>query len=402
MNSGFSIDNLPYGVFESQNEPHIGVAIEDRILDLHAASELFQDAVPSDLIKASSLNPLLAAGRPSWKVLRAKLQKLLRTELPDTLFVRRDSAQMVLPFAPCDYIDFYSSIEHATNMGKMMRPDGEPLLPNWRWLPIGYHGRTSTVVVDGTQIRRPNGETRKNSAEPTFGPTQMLDIELEVGFITSNSSFGKPIPAAHASEYIFGLVLVNDWSARDIQAWEYQPLGPFNGKSFATSVSPWVVTLDALEPYRVAGPHQDPPALPYLKTSGNWNFDIHLIAEIETERMRQEKIEPQIISRTNYKSLYWNMAQQLAHATSNGASIRAGDLFASGTISGVDPKSYGSLMELTWRGRDPIELPTGERRTFLEDGDTVTLRGCCEAPGKPRIDFGSVSGTVLPAEKEQL
>lgn len=399
MSSGFSIDNLPYGVFETPNGPHIGVAIEDRIFDLYAAADRLKDVASVDLLKAASLNPLLATDHKQWKALRKKLQEILRADLPENLFVRRDSARMLLPFEPHDYVDFYSSIEHATNMGKMMRPDGEALLPNWRWLPIGYHGRASTIVPDGTAITRPRGQTKKGNTDPLFAPTQMLDVELEVGFVTGGSTIGESIPVDRAGDSIFGVVLVNDWSARDIQAWEYQPLGPFNAKSFATSVSPWVVTLDALEPYRVPGPIQEPAPLPHLRTTENWNFDIHLSMELQTALMREKHLAPEVISQTNYRWLYWNMAQQLAHATSNGASIRAGDLFASGTISGADPKSYGSLMELTWRGRDPIELPSGERRSFLEDGDTVVIRGYCEAPGKPRLDLGSVSGTILPPQK---
>jgi fumarylacetoacetase len=290
-------------------------------------------------------------------------------------------------------------MEHATNLGKILRPDSEPLLPNWRWIPIGYHGRSSTIVVDGTPIVRPSGQRKApNESAPIFGPSRLLDIELEVGFVTGpGNRMGEPIAIETARDHIFGLVLVNDWSARDIQAWEYQPLGPFLGKSFATSISPWVVPLDALEPYRVSGPAQDPQPLPYLRTAEAWNYDVQLFVELETPSMRAQGIAAEVISRSNFKYMYWNMAQQLAHATINGTAVRPGDLYASGTISGPEPGSYGSLIELTWRGAKPLKLRTGEERKFLEDGDTVTLRAVCEAASKPRIGFGSVSGTILPA-----
>jgi fumarylacetoacetase len=290
-------------------------------------------------------------------------------------------------------------MEHASNLGKILRPNSEPLLPNWRWIPIGYHGRSSTIVVDGTPVVRPRGQRKPpTAAVPEFGPSRMLDIELEVGFVTGpGNRMGQPISVDAARDHIFGLVLVNDWSARDIQAWEYQPLGPFLGKSFATSISPWVVTLDALEPYRVSGPPQDPQPLPYLRTSESWNYDVMLSIELETRKMRESGIDAQIVSRSNFKYMYWNLAQQLAHATVNGTAVRPGDLYASGTISGPTPDSYGSFIELTWRGANPLHLTSGEERAFIEDGDTVTLRGLCEAPGKPRIGFGKVSGTVVPA-----
>jgi fumarylacetoacetase len=407
--SDFPIENLPYGVFEAGGQNHIGVAIGDMIFDLHAASEagLLRDALPPDVARAGSLNPLLAQGRTAWAKLRARLQALLLTgaaELEglnrEALLVRRNAAVMALPFTVGDYVDFYSSLEHATNLGKIMRPGSEPLLPNWRWLPIGYHGRSSTVVVDGTPIVRPRGQIKPADGDPEFAPTGMLDVELEVGFVAGpGNALGKRIPAGRARDHIFGLVLVNDWSARDIQAWEYQPLGPFLGKSFATSISPWVVTLDALEPYRVPGPAQDPPPLEYLRCDGDWNYDVALGIELQTDEMRARGATAEIISRSNFKYMYWNMAQQLAHATSNGATIRPGDLFASGTISGPEPGSYGSLIELTRRGAEPLKLSSGEERSFLEDGDTVTLTGYGEERGKPRIGFGKVSGTVLPGAK---
>lgn len=407
--SDFPLENLPYGVFAGpRGAPHIGVAIGDAIFDLHAASQagLFEGVIAQAVLQAPTLNPLLAAGRGAWTALRERVRALLLHGTQafdgidrDAFFVRRANATLFLPFAPGDYVDFYSSLEHATNLGKIFRPDGDPLMPNWRWIPIGYHGRSSTVVVDGTPVVRPSGQRKAPSdAAPTFGPSRLLDIELEVGFLTGpGNRMGHPIPIDAARDHIFGLVLVNDWSARDIQAWEYQPLGPFLGKSFATSVSPWVVTLDALEPYRVSGPAQEPQPLPYLRTSQAWNYDIALFVDLQTQAMRERGIAAETISRSNFKYMYWNMAQQLAHATVNGTAVRPGDLYASGTISGPTPDSYGSFIEMTWRGTRPLHLASGEERSFLEDGDTVTLRGVCEAPGKPRIGFGGVSGTILPA-----
>lgn len=406
--SDFPLENLPYGVFRSAHgEPHIGVAIGDAIFDLHEAAQsgLFDGVVSRAVLQAPTLNLLLAAGRQAWTALRERVRSLLlegTTQLEglnrESMLAARLQAHMLLPFAVGDYVDFYSSLEHATNLGKIFRPQGEPLMPNWRWIPIGYHGRSSTIVVDGTPIVRPKGQRKPPDApEPSFGPSRLLDIELEVGFVTGpGNAMGHAIPIEAARDHIFGLVLVNDWSARDIQAWEYQPLGPFLGKSFATSVSPWLVTLDALEPYRVSGPKQEPQPLPYLRTPEPWNYDIALLVELQTQKMRESGVQAQIVSRSNFKHMYWSMAQQLAHATVNGTAVRPGDLYASGTISGADPDSYGSFIELTWRGSKPLQLESGEQRSFLEDGDTVTLRGICAAPGKPRIGFGSVSGTILP------
>ncbi len=405
--SDFPIENLPYGIFKTASQAHIGIAIGDMIFDVHAASEagLLRDTVSLDVLRSDSLNPLLTQGRDTWSKLRARLQTLLQADAKemeglnrDSLLVRRDAVTMALPFEIGDYVDFYSSLEHATNLGKMMRPDSDPLLPNWRWIPIGYHGRSGTIVIDGTPIVRPRGQIKPVDGDPQFAATRMLDVELEMGFVTGpGNPLGSRIAPDRAREHIFGLVLANDWSARDIQSWEYQPLGPFLGKSFATSISPWVVTLDALEQYRVPGPKQDPPPLEYLRCKGNWNYDVALGIELQTAEMRRRGASADVISRSNFKHMYWNMAQQLAHATSNGATIRPGDLFASGTISGPDRGSYGSLIELTWRGAEPLKLSSGEERSFLEDGDTVTLTGNCAQPGKARIGFGKVSGTILPA-----
>lgn len=404
--SGFPIENLPYGVFVTPDGAHIGTAIGDSVFDLHAASRagLFADESLSSALRCDSLNEVLALGCDAWTGLRRRLQELLQTSSPiaaenrEKFLTARSSARMSMPFQVRDYVDFYSSLEHATNLGKIMRPGTEPLLPNWRRLPVGYHGRAGTVVIDGTPIVRPRGQIKTESGDSEYAPTKMLDVELEVGFVTgAGNALGDPLPIDRAREHIFGMVLVNDWSARDIQAFEYQPLGPFLGKSFATSISPWVVTLEALEPYRAPMPPQEPPPLPYLRAREDWNYDIALEMLIRTQKMRAGNAKAEVLSRSNFKYLYWSIAQQLAHATANGATISPGDLFASGTISGAEPNSYGSLIELTWRGQKPLHLVANETRTFLEDGDEVTMTGYCEAPGKPRIGFGSVSGTVAPA-----
>jgi fumarylacetoacetase len=411
--SDFPIQNLPWGIFarDARAEGRIGVAIGDRILDVHALAEsgLLDAACDRRLLLQPRLNELFAAGRDAGRILRERISALLRrdgdpalrTSNADAFFARRNDARMLLPVEIGDYVDFYSSLDHATNLGRLFRPDAEPLLPNWRWMPIGYHGRSATIVVDGTPVVRPRGQRKPPDATaPTFGPTVMLDIELEVGFLTGRANaVGEPIPIGEAFDHIAGLVLVNDWSARDIQAWEYQPLGPFLGKSFATTVSPWVVTLDALEPFRVASPTQDPPPLEYLRSTTSSAYDIHLSVELQSERMRRSGRAPSVISSTNFDAMYWTAAQQLAHATVNGARTRSGDVFASGTISGPTPDSYGSLIELTWRGQRPIALPDGEERTFLSDGDEVTLRGWCEKPGARRIGFGVARGRIEPALK---
>ncbi|MFN2528825.1 MAG: fumarylacetoacetase [Candidatus Baltobacteraceae bacterium] len=409
--SDFPIENLPYGVFLAKGgEPHIGIAIGEQIFDVHQATldGLFDlQLADRAILTARTLNALLAAGRPLWSTLRRRVTELLqpgndeieRSGDADQLFVRQDMIAMVMPFEVGDYVDFYSSLEHATNMGKMLRPGSEPLLPNWRYLPIGYHGRSSTIVIDGTPVIRPSGQSKPPDAQkPGFGVSRSLDIELEMGFVTGpGTDYGVPMPIAAARDHIFGMVIVNDWSARDLQGWEYQPLGPFLGKSFATSISPWVVTLDALEPYRTAGPKQEPEPFANLRTSEHFNYDIELDVLLQTRQMREKKIAPAVVAKSNYKYMYWNMAQQLAHATSNGTNISPGDLYASGTISGHTEDSYGSLMELTWRGSKPLRLPSGEERGFLMDGDTVTLRAWSEKPGVPRIGFGSVTGTIEAA-----
>jgi fumarylacetoacetase len=409
--SDFTIYNLPYGAFVRDGRRRLGVAIGTKILDLHALAEsgMLDEHCPREALMATRLNAFLALGRPVWKKVRLALAALLRADdrgndalrkRPDRdrFFVEQRSVKLAVPMEIGDYVDFYSSLNHATNLGKLFRPGTEPLLPNWRHVPIGYHGRSSTIVIDGTPIVRPNGQRKAPDAEaPSFGPSARLDIELEVGFVTGRgNALGAPIPVAQAYDHIFGLVLVNDWSARDIQAWEYQPLGPFLGKSFATTISPWIVTLDALEPFRADGPHQDPHPLPYLRHAGRGAYDINLAVDLSSQKMRERGDAPVTISQTNYKELYWNMFQQLAHVASNGTHVRPGDLYASGTISGPTPQSRGSLIELTWNATEPIRLPTGEVRGFLQDGDEIALRGWCVS-GDFRIGFGQARGTIMPA-----
>jgi fumarylacetoacetase len=407
--SDFPIQNLPYGVFERRGVARIGVAIGTQILDLFESAEagFFDDVCERELLQAPVLNPLLAAGRSTWLPLRERISGLLcsggdprlRESNLERFLCRQDAVEMRVPMEIGDYVDFYSSIEHATNLGKLFRPNDEALLPNWRWLPVGYHGRSSTIAIGGTPIRRPSGQRKAPAdAAPEFGPSRRLDIELEMGFVTGpGNGLGRPIAIRDAREHIFGLLLVNDWSARDIQAWEYQPLGPFLGKSFATTISPWIVTLDALEPFRVQGPVQEPSPLSYLRTGEAWAYAISLAIDLQTRQMEERGMAPETISQTTFAGMYWNVAQQLAHATSNGAVARPGDLFASGTISGSEPGSQGSLIELTWNGERPIALTDGESRRFLEDGDEVTLRGWCERPGARRIGFGRARGRIEPA-----
>jgi fumarylacetoacetase len=408
--SDFTIYNLPYGAFVRDGRRRLGVAIGSRILDLYALAEagLVDGVCPRELLQAPSLNLFLAAGPSVWKTVRLHIAALLRGDdrgdarlrerNSDAFFAEQAGATMVVPMEIGDYVDFYSSLEHATNLGKILRPNTEPLLPNWRHMPIAYHGRASTVVIDDTPIVRPSGQRKPAGTDrPVFGPTQRLDIELEVGFVTGpGNKLGQPIRAASAREHIFGLVLVNDWSARDIQAWEYQPLGPFLGKSFATTISPWIVTLDALEPFRASGQPQEPAPLPYLHGNDRAAYDINLEVDLSSSAMRTAKIPPVTIARTNFKELYWSMAQQLAHVTVNGTQIRPGDLYASGTISGSTPDSRGSFIELTWNATEPLNLPGGEVRGFLQDGDEVTLRGWCQQ-GDFRIGFGSARGRIEPA-----
>ena len=391
--SGFGLDNLPYGVFSrGGEEPRVGVRFEEQVLDLAAAGL-------GDVFRAPSLNAFMAQGRAAWTETRGRVRDLLEARRGDSSLISLSDVALHLPFAVGDYVDFYSSLDHATNLGKLFRPGSEPLLPNWRHLPVGYHGRAGTVVVSGTDIVRPRGQWKAPGDDaPSFGPTRRLDIELELGFVIGTpSALGRPVSAASATDHVFGVVLVNDWSARDIQAWEYQPLGPFLGKSFATSISPWVVTLEALEPYRVPAPTQEPPVLEYLRAPAGAGFDVQLEVGMRSSGAAAAGLPPEIVSRTNARNLYWTIEQQVAHATANGASLRTGDLMASGTISGPARDSSGSLIELTWNGADALELSDGSRRTFLEDGDEVVLRGRAVGEDRAAIALGEVSGRVAPA-----
>jgi len=400
--SHFPIQNLPFGVFRQSGAARIGVAIGKWIVDLRALETvgLLRGTFFS---REHSLNALMAAGSGLWRSVRQRVSHLLRHDTPDLrdsptqlerVFVPMADAEMLLPAEIGNYTDFYSSREHATNVGVMMRGPQNALMPNWLHLPVAYHGRASSVVVSGTDIRRPRGQTKADDATaPTFGPSRSLDFELELGgFIGPGNPLGEPIPVGAARDHACGMVLVNDWSARDIQKWEYQPLGPFLAKNFATSVSPWVVTLDALAPFRTAGPQQDPEPLPYLRDPDPRAYDIHLEVWLASARMDK----PVRISATNARHLYWSLAQQIAHHTVNGCNLEPGDLLASGTISGPTPDSLGSLLELAWKGTRPIALPGGETRVFLQDGDRLTLTGWCQGPGY-RVGFGEVTGRILPA-----
>jgi fumarylacetoacetase len=391
VSDGFGLANLPFGIVAPRGEaPRAAVRLGDRALDLAAAQAeglLRVDDLPDGVFAADALNGFLATGRRTWQAVRARVRELL--EAGDGTLHDLGACDVLCPVAPGDYVDFYSSIEHATNLGRMFRPGSEPLLPNWKHLPVGYHGRSSTVVVSGTPVARPHGQRppAEDGGAPTYGPSERLDIELELGFVTGGplNALGEPLRIEDVREHVFGLVLVNDWSARDLQRWEYQPLGPFLGKSFATSISPWVVPLEALEPFRVAGPVQDPQPLPYLRRAEDWNLDIALEVELNGT----------VVSRTNARGLYWDLAQQLVHAAVNGTRIRPGDLYASGTISGPDRGTEGSFIELTLAGKEPMELGGGETRTFLRDGDEVVLRGVA-GTGDAAVSLGEVRGRVAP------
>lgn len=410
--SDFPLRNLPYGVFRRPGEsPRVGVALGEHVVDLSLLEQagLFEEILlpGSRVFARDALNGFLGMGKTTWTGVRHVLLELLdagTSRLRDEPALRREAlvpleeVELLLPFHVGDYTDFYSSLEHATNLGKMFRPDQEPLLPNWRHLPVGYNGRAGSVVASGTPVRRPWGQVKPEGEPPRFQPSRLLDFELEVGFVTGPPNpLGTPIPIQRAHDHIFGLVLVNDWSARDIQKWEYVPLGPFLGKSFATTISPWVVPLEALEPFRVSAPRQDPPPLPHLQETEPGGYDLTL----EVWLQPAESSSPTRISRTSFRTMYWTIAQQLAHQTGNGTNIRPGDLYASGTVSGSEPGTYGSLIELTWRGTKPLELPGGIHRSFLADGDTVILRGWGET-GDYRIGFGECRGTVLPAQAAHL
>jgi fumarylacetoacetase len=389
--STYDVDNLPYAVVAHGDEPpRVGARIGDLVVDLApvAATDMLEVA---HVFEAPSLQPLMSLGRPTWTAVRAWLVDLLtdphERDLVEPHLVPVDQVQVLLPFEVADYVDFYCSLHHASNVGRIFRPDGEPLTPNWRHLPVGYHGRAGTVVVSGTDVRRPCGQ-RPSSEGPTYGPSRRLDLEAEVGFVVgAPTALGSRVATGSLAEHVFGVTLLNDWSARDVQAWEYVPLGPFLGKSFATSVSGWVTPLDALAAAWTDLPGQDPAPLDYLAVDGPAGLDLDLEVLLDGE----------VVSRPPYASMYWSPAQMLAHLTVNGASLRTGDLFASGTVSGPEPTQRGSLLELSWGGREPF-TSGGRERTFLEDGDVVTIRATAPGALGGRLALGEVTGRILPAD----
>jgi fumarylacetoacetase len=402
--SGFPIQNLPFGIFKAgATAPAAGVAIGDHVLDLNLLHEheYFKGIdLAAAIFRTGTLNEFLRLGRKKISAVRARVSELLEqgndtlrsAPIREKALLLRQQVEMLLPVHIPNYTDFYSSEEHAINVGSMFRDPKNALLPNWKHLPVGYHGRASSIVVSGTDIHRPKGQIKSSDKPlPEFSATRKLDFELELAFITcGENKLGHPIKVEDAEDYIAGFVLFNDWSARDIQQWEYVPLGPFLGKNFASTISPWIVTLDALEPFRTSGPLQDPPVLPYLRYSGEKNFDIILEALIQPD-----KGEETVLCRSNAKYLYWSSSQQLAHHTVNGCNIQVGDVYASGTISGPSPGSFGSMLELAWNGAKPLHLPDGGTRTFLEDGDSICMRGFAEKDGV-KIGFGECRGRVLP------
>lgn len=406
--SDFPIQNLPFGVFKMpERKPRVGVAIGEYVLDLNLLFKyglLESCGLPKkNPFKKSSLNNFLKSGKIVSRNVRERLSLLLRddndelrkkSKLVKKALAPMNTVEMLLPVRPKDYTDFYSSEQHAINVGTMFRDPDNALLPNWKHLPVGYHGRTSSLIVSGQPIHRPKGQSKApDAASPTFGPSKRLDFELEMAFVTcGETQLGETIDLVDTDNYIFGFMLFNDWSARDIQAWEYVPLGPFLGKSFASSVSPWVVSMDALEPFRVQGASQNPEVLPYLQFDGKRNFDVNLEVAISSLGF-----DNHVVSRSNFRHMYWNINQQLAHHSVNGCNINVGDMYASGTISGQDPTSFGSMLELAWKGTKPISMPDGTTRTFIEDGDTVVMRGFAQKDGV-RIGFGEVKTEVLPSK----
>lgn len=405
--SDFPIQNLPFGIFRTaEKTERAGVAIGDYILDLLVIAESgLLDGIPwpfKAVFSEKTLNNFIALGKHTTREVRERISDLLNAdnrelrdneELKTQALVKQSDAEMLLPIHIPNYTDFYSSREHATNVGTMFRDPNNALLPNWLHLPVGYHGRASSIVVSGTPIHRPKGQTKADDAPtPSFGPCRLLDFELEMAFIIGKEThLGESVTTAQADDYIFGMVLFNDWSARDIQKWEYVPLGPFLAKNFGSTISPWIVTLDALEPFRVESPKQEPEVLPYLQFEGKKNYDINLEVDIVPENGQGKTV-----SHSNFKYMYWNMAQQLAHHTVNGCNIQVGDMYASGTISGPTPDSYGSMLEISWQGKKPVTMPDGTERRFIQDNDTVVMRGWCEKDGV-RIGFGECKGKILPA-----
>ncbi|MEO0527272.1 MAG: fumarylacetoacetase [Bacteroidota bacterium] len=403
--SDFPIQNIPFGVFLTRDDIiTIGTRIGDYAIDLGALHQLgyFKDIpLTDDIFLQDTLNDFISDGKKTWRLVRNRISDIFDYDNPELknneahrkiVLFTMDEIEMKLPVQIGDYTDFYSSKEHATNIGTMFRDPENALMPNWLHIPVGYHGRSSTIVPSGTPVHRPMGQTLpKGETSPVYGPSKLVDFELETAFITTDGNLlGEPIPVEEAEDYIFGMILFNDWSARDIQKWEYVPLGPFLAKNFASSISAWIVTMDALEPFRVESPKQDPEPLPYLRHDGNKSFDIHLEVDITPENGTATTV-----TRSNFKYMYWSMAQQLAHHTVNGCKVNSGDMMGSGTISGPSPDSYGSMLELAWQGTKPVPLNNGETRTSIQDHDTVTIRGYCEK-NQVRIGFGEVSTKLLP------
>lgn len=408
--SDFPIQNIPFGVFITKEDViTIGTRIGDYAIDMGALQQLgYFDGIEltDDMFMQDTLNDFISDGKKTWRLVRNRLAQIFDENNPklrdnakhrDVVIFEMADVEMLLPVQIGDYTDFYSSKEHATNVGKMFRDPENALLPNWLHIPVGYHGRSSTIVPSGVPVRRPNGQTMPADAtEPVFGPSRLVDFELETAFITTDANvMGEPIPVNEAEDYIFGMVLFNDWSARDIQKWEYVPLGPFLAKNFASSISPWIVTMDALIPFKTESPEQSPTPLPYLKQKNKTTFDINLQIGIAPEGAAET-----VVSRTNFKYMYWTMAQQLAHHTVNGCRVNSGDMMGSGTISGSTPDSFGSMLELTWGGKNPIKLNDGSERKFIQDGDTVTIKGYCENESV-RIGFGECSSKLLPVYQKK-
>ncbi|MBC8756224.1 fumarylacetoacetase [Kordia sp. YSTF-M3] len=404
-NSDFPIQNIPFGVFLTRDDViTIGTRIGDFAIDLGALHQLgYFDGIPltDDIFLQDSLNDFISDGKKTWRLVRNRIGDIFdennaslrdQAEHRKTIIFTLDEIEMQLPVQIGDYTDFYSSIEHATNVGTMFRGVENALMPNWLHVPVGYHGRSSSIIPSGIPIHRPQGQTLPAGAEnPVFGPSKRVDFELEMAFITTDANhLGEPIPIEEAEDYIFGVVLFNDWSARDIQKWEYVPLGPFLGKSFASSISPWIVTMDALEPFRVESPKPLKPQLEYLQYTGKKSYDVNLEVAIQPENSTET-----VVARSNFKYMYWNMAQQLTHHTVNGCPVNSGDMMGSGTLSGKTPDSYGSMLELSWAGKNPVKLNDGSERTFINDGDTVIMRGHCKNDNV-RIGFGEVSSKLLP------
>jgi fumarylacetoacetase len=403
--SDFPIQNIPFGVFLTKDDViTIGTRIGDFAIDLGALQQLnyFEGIeLTDDMFMQDTLNDFISDGKKTWRLVRDRIGDIFDSENPllrdnvnhcEIIIFKMEEVEMQLPVLIGDYTDFYSSKEHATNVGKMFRDPDNALLPNWLHIPVGYHGRSSTIVPSGIPVYRPMGQTLPiGETTPVFGPSRSIDFELETAFITTDANImGENIPINEAEDYIFGMVLLNDWSARDIQKWEYVPLGPFLAKNFASSISPWIVTMDALEPFRTKGPTQEPTPLPYLQQKGKNAFDINLEVSITPENG-----EATLVSKSNFKYMYWTMSQQLTHHTSNGCRINSGDMMGSGTISGPTPDSYGSMLELTWGGKNPIQLKDGTERKFINDNDTVTMKGYCQNSAV-RIGFGEVSSKLLP------